>query len=195
MDEEKSELKQIRTFQGDVVEALKKQNESLYSIRQKEGPVYQESETGIKKILPLAAGGLVLMALALGIGYRAYGEYVRKTTPPTPTIPESRFISAENSVNLDISNLSPREILETIESKTARGLNHLVVKENLDQFLNKINANPPGSLIRALDPIFMLGTLGQSPFIILRVSSYENAFAGMLAWEKNFLEDFSEHLR
>ena len=38
----------------------------------------------------------------------------------------------------------------------------------------------------------MLGVLGGEPndtFLLMRVDSYENAFAGMLDWEKNLKED------
>ena len=52
-EKEDSPLKQIRTFQGDVVDALKSQNESLYSIRQKEGTMAVEEATGPKKVLLL----------------------------------------------------------------------------------------------------------------------------------------------
>ena len=32
---------------------------------------------------------------------------------------------------------------------------------------------------------------GNQPFIILKTDSYENAFAGMLSWEKNIAGDLS----
>ncbi len=43
--------------------------------------------------------------------------------------------------------------------------------------------------MRSFEPYFMLGTLGESRFIIFRLASFENAFSGMLNWEKNLPAD------
>lgn len=59
-------------------------------------------------------------------------------------------------------------------------------------FLDSLDSKAPSSLTRALDPDFMFGyhsSLGNNPFIILRVKSYENAFAGMLDWEKTIIKE------
>jgi flagellar basal body-associated protein FliL len=59
---------------------------------------------------------------------------------------------------------------------------------------NILEAKNPTSLTRALDPDFILGyhsSLGNKPFLLFTVNSYENAFAGMLNWEKTMYQDFS----
>lgn len=156
------ELKQIRTFQGDVAEAIKDQKESLYSIHRAEGWKQPEEAQGPKKILLLLIGGITLFILAIGLGYFAYKEYVRKTTPPARIVPESQFITPDNS------------------------LKHIVVPETFGQFLEKNAVQAPGSLTRAVSPVFMIGTLNENRFMILKVTSYENAYAGMLQWENDF---------
>ena len=61
------------------------------------------------------------------------------------------------------------------------------------QFLfNIIEAKVPGTLDRALDPLFMYGTYSSidvSPFIIFTSSSYSNAYAALLDWEKDIVRD------
>jgi hypothetical protein len=57
-----------------------------------------------------------------------------------------------------------------------------------------LEAKNPTSLTRALDPDFILGfhsSLGNKPFLLLTIKSYENTFAGMLDWEKTLYQDFS----
>ena len=181
-EKEDSPLKQIRTFQGDVVDALKSQNESLYSIRQKEGTMAVEEATGPKKVLLLLTGGLVLLALAGSFGFFAYKEYIRKTAPPVPVTPESRFISAEESAV--VPNLS--EFFKEVEDSPNQKLKHIIIATTSDPLGE---ARIPGVLKRAIETVFMTGALGQNPFAILKIKSYENAFAGMLEWERNFLQD------
>ena len=57
--------------------------------------------------------------------------------------------------------------------------------------MTKFGSRASGSLTRALEPVFMLGLLGESRFIIFKLSSFENAFAGMLAWEATLKEDLN----
>lgn len=56
------------------------------------------------------------------------------------------------------------------------------------RLLSFANAYAPDILIRSLEAPFMAGLLGESgslatPFLILKVSSYDTGFAGMLVWE------------
>lgn len=56
------------------------------------------------------------------------------------------------------------------------------------RLLSFANAYAPDILIRSLETPFMAGLLGESgslatPFLVLKVSSYDTGFAGMLVWE------------
>jgi hypothetical protein len=200
-----SPLKQIRTFQGDIAQALATQNESLYSLQAKEHARGTAAPQAAAKrsALPLLLGSLLLLALAGAAGWLAYGEFTKKTTPPAPVIPESRFLSAESEVVVDAQGLS-RDSLVSALSAAAEGmrpgeLRHLDVRsgtttESIADFFATLNTSAPGSLIRAFEPVFMAGALGvegsaPSFFLIIRLDSYENAFGGMLAWEATMPSD------
>src|SRR3989344_189616 len=63
-----------------------------------------------------------------------------------------------------------------------------------ESFFDGIEAKIPDSLIRNLGQDFIIGyhsSLGNNPFLILEVKSYNNAFAGMLDWEKTMFRDLS----
>lgn len=209
-----SPLKQIRTFQGDVAQALSTQKESLFSIRQTEqlkrgfsGFSADDAEAeGGQKLLLLLVGSLLLLAMAGFGGWYAYGEFVRKTTPPPVAVPESRFLSAESEGDLDISGLTRDTLIEAVtraSSGTEQGeLRHMVLRDgspagegetapiaSIAKFLSILESRAPGSLVRAFEPVFMLGTLGESRFLLLKLASFENAFGGMLNWEKDMASD------
>ena len=205
-------LKQIRTFQGDVAEAILKQQESLVSIQQAEhlkgGPIgsstsaSSEDSKRRKEFFFLLSGGIVLFILGtVGVWY-AYNEFVRKTATPTVAMPADRFVSANTITDLDLTDAS-REILinavsrakEKVESGEIR---HIVLRKtagdkspllSTSEFLNILESRAPAHLVRAFSPLFMFGALGKSSFLIIKLVSFENAFAGMLSWEKSLAED------
>ncbi len=203
-----SPLKQIRTFQGDVAEAISHQKESLYSIHEKERAglrgvnvsQQEEKKPQRKNIFLLLLGSIVLIGLTGFGSWYTYQEFVRKTSPPNITAPDSRFMSTESSLVLHITPLNQEALLSAIQNESARAgeLRHIILKDGESArststspttFFAKLEAQAPGSLIRAFEPIFMLGLLGETRFMIFKLRSFENAFAGMLAWEPNMAVD------
>src|SRR3989344_966062 len=211
MDREETPLKQISTFQGDVAEALQKQRESLVSIQRaehfKKGFTESATDTPLenskrKQFFYLSSGSFLFLALGIIGSWYAYDEFVRKTTAPTIAVPANRFISANTNTSLNLTNLSRETLISTLSDATsgvARGeLKHVVLKKivgdenrliSTSEFLNMMESQAPGNLIRAFDPLFMFGAFGENVFFIIKLTSFENAFAGMLAWEKSLSRD------
>lgn len=208
---ENPSLKQIRTFQGDVVEALQKQRGSLVSIQQaersKRGPLQIEAEqdnSGRKRILYLSLGSFILIVMGLGGAWYAYTAFVSRTTAPTTTVPINRLISVNDTVDLTIATTTSRQVLITkvsdaLENTPEGEAKHLVLRKDgvvetnslytISEFLDMIESRAPSNLVRAFKPMFMLGALGESAFLIIELSSFENAYAGMLAWESTISQD------
>ena len=204
-------LKQIRTFQGDVAEALGRQQESLVSIQQTESAKKRLDPATVadmaravrmKKNLLLFGGSLLFLALSILGGLYTYGEYVRKTTPPAIAIPSNRFITPTSEVTLDVSGLTRESLItnfnELALNETAGDLKHIILRKGAGSeaplletqaLLDILHSQAPGNLARALDPNFMLGSLGDNHFLILKFSSFEKTFAGMLTWEAKMPED------
>jgi hypothetical protein len=209
-------LHQIRTFQGDVASALKKQNESLFSIQQQEikrnpglTAVNATPETKIPQrrsgYFLLLLGSILLLTLTGVGGWYTYHEFIRKTATPIISTPASRFISTESESELDFTTLTRETFFSAVESGVvnikANELHHFVLREGSDElapltpatkFFEKLQSRAPGSLVRAFEPTFMLGSAGQSRFLLIKVSSFENAFAGMLNWEKDVAVDLGD---
>ncbi len=221
MDREETPLKQIRTFQGDVAEAIQKQQESLVSIQRAEhlrrDPEQLARDASLqdadskrrKEFFFLFLGSLVLLALGTLGAWFAYNEFTSEAAPPSMTAPANRFISANAEINLDLATSSRELLIDTLsaarDNLESGQLRHIVLRNisedeskllSMSAFLKMLESRAPGSLVRALDPLFMFGAVGESPavggasvFLIIKLTSFENAFAGMLAWEKNLAAD------
>lgn len=211
-DPESPPLKQIRTFQGDVADALGRQKESLYSIREAERlkivsggsvpqPVSEDPEKR-REFLYLLVGSVFFILLG-GVGaWYGYRVFVERTAPPVIIAPQSRFIATESEAAVDTGTTTRETFLVRLDAgwsgTGANELKHLVLRQGKEpfsplttaaQFLSSLETSAPGSLVRALEPTFMFGALGDSRFLIFKLSSYENAFAGMLAWEETLAKD------
>ncbi len=194
------------------MEALQRQKESLVSIQRGEqikrglsgtsAQTANQDSTGGKEFFLLLLGSLILFALGAAGTWYVYGEFTRKTATQTVGIPANRFISANSEVNLDFQTLTRDSLINTV-SNTINDipdseLRHIILRKaaedklavlSTSEFLSALESKAPGSLVRAFDPLFMFGNYRASTFIIIRLSSFENAFAGMLAWEKDLARD------
>lgn len=222
MDPE-SPLKQIRTFQGDVADALSGQKESVFSIHQKEE--IKKRESGVptiaeaneknvankkrKDFVFLLIGSIFFIAVGVAASWYGYVEFMKRSAPPVLAVPENRFISVSKEVDINLTSAS-RETFASAFAEALSGLNpgelvHVVGRVGVGEtssiitpteFFDLIESRAPSSLVRSFDDLFMIGairaqsdTRETSPFIIMRLNSFENAFAGMLSWEKDMPQD------
>ncbi|MBI1974541.1 MAG: hypothetical protein HYS51_01670 [Candidatus Zambryskibacteria bacterium] len=199
--EEKSSLKQIRTFQGDVAEALKREHESLVSIQQAEHAKilsgqrvasFASQSPGAKKMFMFLASTAVLLALgAIGLWY-SYIQYKKETAVPVVAVPENRFFSVDKVVDAG-KPVDRLDLIKDISNALSQSKSGETTQLNLplttSEFFKILATRAPGSLLRAFDKNFMLGAFGQSRFMVFKISSFENVFAGMFNWEENMSID------
>jgi hypothetical protein len=158
----------------------------------------------------------ILVLFGLG-GAALWGVYTvmqeRLGENPT-TLPTSSILFAENAVLLPLHNQSPLDlkriiagarqtntatlgaitrIIPVVSGTDAEGA--VVDREaTLKEFLDALGARPPEELFRALKTEFFFGlhTLDlNTPILIIPVTSYDRAFAGMLTWEATINGDFA----
>lgn len=200
--QEENPLKQIRTFQGDVAEALRRQQESLVSIQRREhlknnqtepAPDRASQDSKKKAFLIFFLGSLVLFVVGVIGTWFIYNEFIRKTTTPTISTPLNRFLPSDTEIDTKLENISREVLIDTIsnaiENVLGGELRHIILPLSTADFLQILKSRAPGSLVRAFDPLFMFGALGENNFLIIKLVSFENAFAGMLSWEKNIAQD------
>lgn len=203
-------LKQIRTYQGDVAEALGRQNESLVSIQQAEAlrrrsagdslPVQNESRR--KDFLYLLLGSAFFLVVGSFGAWYGYREVVRRSAPPVISRPTTQLITPNSTSILDLTGKNRESFASALSDLVANlgetelkhidirnGATNLASSTPTSQFFNILEARASGSLVRSFGSIFMIGGLGEEQFIVIKLTSFENAFAGMLEWESNMAED------
>ncbi len=218
MDEE-TPLKQIRTFQGDVAEALERQRESLVSIQRAEylrknttqssDLITSENTKRRTDLFFLFLGSFVLFSVGLVGSWYAYNEFVRRSVTPIIVAPANRFFSANAEKNLDLSTSSRETLASTLHNVTenipSENVWHIILRKgpgnespllSTSEFFEILGSRAPGNLLRALNPLFMIGAFGKSPttdwtsiFLIFKLDSFENTYSGMLEWEKYLGQD------
>lgn len=215
---EGSHLKQIRTFEGDVADAIKKQNESLISIQRKE----EKRRDAVQTLSPNAGQQVehrfsfkpLMMALFTiifigGGGYGAYyalTTYQEKTALPVVNTPKNQFLGVSKTISVDASTLGRQAVIDEVvrvrsEQRDGDSLDQIQFERRsgetsellaFSDFLTRLNSHAPNPLVRAFDPLFMFGVLSSSPshsVLIVKLKSFENAFPGMLEWEGRLVED------
>lgn len=216
--EPEQKLPQIRTFQGDMANAIDKQHESVVSIHRAEenrreamktlGPKETENpeSEGSKRALIFALLTLILAGLGALGAYYAYITYQERVAPPIILTPPNQFISAAKVEEVDASTLSRQAVIGVlaIERSRERGASEITQinllrgtepgADLLDSngLMTRLAVNASQPLLRAMGDMFMLGVLGSDPshtFLIIEINSFENAFPGMLEWEARMAAD------
>ncbi|HVS79425.1 MAG TPA: hypothetical protein VHF05_00425, partial [Candidatus Paceibacterota bacterium] len=63
----------------------------------------------------------------------------------------------------------------------------------ISRFLALVEAKAPAEFVRSLDGTFMAGIYGDGqasdPFLLIKLSSFDNAYSGMLTWESTLWND------
>ncbi len=188
----KEKLPPIRTMQSDAAAASQKPGTSAISLlarrlKQKRDEIPQKLSS--PKRTWLIAGILIFLALAVLAGAWIYFKYSKPGPPQKPAAerPE-KLIAAEEEI-LDIKEL------ENILSHGPEVEKFKVIFFNLspEEFLAETGLKPPARLKSQIQA-YNLGLFNDAglihPFLIFKVASFEDAFAGTLLWEKNMPEEF-----
>lgn len=223
-------IKNLRTFQGDVAEAIQKQNASVVTIavaekkkQEKEAkvnavtntpppsqilPIKKEREPldpQLKKNILLISLSILLIILGAGSIFVFYKIQKQQPQQLVENSTQTSIIgwSKKNQITVigrdrdalieqvfnegQKSSLNNGEILylELVSSTTER--------IDTQTFLNAMKTQIPPSLARAFGPTFMFGIyqLGDrpTPFLLIRLDSFDRSYDGMLTWEKTLFED------
>ena len=215
----KGDLEQVvGTDEGSLVGIASAESIKRYSGQQVAPTVIENransNSEAIKKI-GIVILSTILVVLGVGSAFYFYGKSNSVIVNPTQNV--SSFIFVDENYGFDITDLSRRQILNeltAINNSTNISLGRIrnvfitesfIDEQGLEQralvnasdFLKAIDAQVPASFLRSLGRDFMVGIHvfnGNQPFIILSTGFYENAFVGMLEWERDLKEDFTPFL-
>jgi len=210
----------IRTYKSDLEAAIQAdhlssiniaiaENEKMHNqIKMGQGndSVTDNSDYSKSKIMIFISLILVVIGV-VGIGY----IFLAKGQNPTVLTQAQEFpslitteIKDELNTNLIIKDKFVKTLSEKLNDSQIPANNfynlYLTVNANSTkklinsaEFISLLGLKIPDIVGRTLLPNFMVGvySFGKNlPFIILKTSSFENTYAGMLAWEKDLEKDF-----
>jgi hypothetical protein len=214
----------VRTYKSDLESAIQSNHLSSVNIAiaetekkrelEKKGLVMEQpvAHTGSKnKIILLISFILIIIGV---IGLATLTLLGRSSYEPITQLPElPSLFTAETKGELNISLLPKERIINAISAN----LNDTKIQNNLfynlylttgtgtarrristSDFITLAELNVPDIVKRTLLPEFMIGTYvfgGNLPFIILKTSYFENAYAGLFQWETTLHSDLKQFFR
>ncbi len=217
---EEGSIPRLRTFKDDLAEIIKTEHISTVQVAAaeqekrthsaKEAEVLSDEmkreihDTRVRRITVTVATVLVVVGLSIGIGL--YFSSLPSSAPEgfvyTPLI----FVDKQAEIpvmGLFGRNLGQRLVAErdsvTLRLGSVEDIHFTqgedATKKLIDaqSFLKLLGTSAPQELTRTLSAPFMLGVHvfdGNQGFLILETDNYEGAFSGMLAFERNILNDF-----
>ncbi len=207
------EIKTLRTYAGDMADAIREQQGSVIKIavaeeRRRESERAAFSPTS-KKNLKFIAGGIILALLAGGIFWYIAAHKNQSPKVETPKYAPTSLVPSDETQIINIDSLGGDTLAKAVVLKEKipladKKIRNIVVVEGsagaektipAARFLSLINSSASPSLLRSMDPDFMLGVYenagNPSPFAVFKINSYEQAFIGMLAWERKLFDDWN----
>ncbi len=204
----------IRTFSSDLADAVKHNEMSVIKVAMAE---QKHREEAAEQFSPASATnrryiilGFIIVVLAVGGILFAYNSKSNKTPEIIPTETKIQsLIPADATTSIEVGGQTETDVPELISSavtnvsSTDGGIVdiYLTNSENgtkllvsTSTFFTLIKSQIPPALLRTLSSRFMLGVVTSAgashPFIILKTTDYETAFAAMFTWERKLYSDF-----
>jgi hypothetical protein len=213
--------KALRTLEGDIQEAIQERNASTASMVMAEqvktatsiSQTKDRRPSNFNKKLFIILASIILVIIGLGGALYLYLQSPLAPSAPTVQKPTAipSIVSPDAQKTLDLSGLGQnaartaiKNALSNIGSRDGSILQIIPVQKGVNGSLNIINASnfisllnlpAPNVLSRSLNGEWMLGTYDDNgdsaPFMILTDNFFQNAYAGMIAWENTMSDDFS----
>jgi hypothetical protein len=210
--ETKVSPKSIRTYQSDMADAVRMNEGSVIKIavaEQERKAREQKEEVKTERVgTAFAVGSIILAVIAVGVLGYSFIATREKEVVITGTPLNQSLIRNDGTQALSISGKNKQEIskeLLTLTSSPQERENFVLninpitdesnskIRPNAKEFISALDTGMPGALYRSLGDDYMLGSVTingvGSPFLILRPTSFDYAYSGMLQWEKKMLDD------
>jgi len=210
--------KPLRTYEGDIAEALARKKTSVATIAIAEN----KKESGSEAIanVPKKSGGknfllllisIVIIAAAIGGVYYVYLQSpLALPVAKEPDSKASSLIKTDFQKSVSVGNIKKSELSQKIQenlfdgnigtdqvseltlNKTSEGIETPITGS---EFFDIFDVTAPDILKRSITDRWMLGTydIGSEklPFIIFTTDFFQNTFAGMLKWESSIPDELA----
>lgn len=206
---QKKGFQAIRTYASDMASAIKDGQGSVVKIAMAE---HKKRETELENASPESKKNIFFIVGALAylvLGIAGFLYFFAQQTPPSvqinQTVNSTSLIFSESVRKMDVSSLSREQLESALQQEIKTAQIRLDTIENVymingatgsvlqtAQFFSQLKTSAPDALVRSLKPSFMFGIYNfdtTQPFLILKTTSRDIAFAGMLEWESKLFDD------
>lgn len=207
----------IRTLQSDIAGSVRDNNMSLARMaiarQEKTSAINYVADTNKsiwQRINPWAIGAVIFIVAGVAVVAGAF-LFVARTNIPLPFIPAAplapTLIAVESRETLNVTQSTRTDFIRNVDAFTESGylspvrIEALIIEETalatsteakpitLERFLGLLNTRAPGRFVRSAGPVITFGRVGDTPFLLTTIESYETAFAGLLEWEPFMADD------
>jgi len=216
--QEAAPVSSVHTLKDDLQHAVREKKMSLVRAvaleQDKKRDEFVEEEFGRKARRKRVSGILFATFLLFGLGIAAlFGVYfVMMSHSATGVESLNSLVFAEQSVALPLDNSTPSELKRRIavarqgQVGSLGSITRIVpifqgsdpnaqpVQATTAQLFTTLGLNAPDDLTHSLGSTFFLGLHvvdKNAPVLVIPVTNYDRAFAGMLAWEATMNSDLS----
>lgn len=209
--------KMLHTYMSDMANVVRENEVSVIKVALEEQKKREREEEFVKiegtpkKKIFWAFGGLIILLGAFVLSYFVIQKNPKKDIPNEIITTKESLIHSENKIEIDattainkidISNILGKEVSVKNESESIKEIflnkknNELTNVISIENLFTLINTNTPGQLIRSFSEEYMIGSYTPLSaydrnhlFLIIKINDYDQAYAGMLEWEKTMLDD------
>ncbi len=204
----------LRTLKTDAEESIKSGKTTVVSVAAEA----ERLRTGVPDLstptngeggrrIAMISGIVLLLAVSISAAVYFFVVSPGKTTPPKVAQTATSFFVAERERRIDTGSRTGRNIIDAVNHEraavnmTVGGIENIIFTKtagtetqslSAEGLFKALSINAPSALVRNLNPEFMFGFYAGSsvePFLILKIPSYEQAYASMLYWEKTMAAD------
>ncbi len=212
-------VKHLETYAGDVDDVMHRQHVSAVTIaaaetqrRIRTHEVPEPPPRSVSTLLLMCAYVLGGIALLIGTGTAMYYVISTQSEVVIPASIGGQLITVDHVTDITIpSGNGSKEVIALLEKTISTSnplsgkveqlrLTRTVEREEValtaTEFAGIALPRIPSLLLRSLNDNLVFGVFmseGRSPFIAMSVDSYEQGFAGMLAWEPTLADDLSPY--
>jgi len=209
----------IHTYASDMADAVRENEMTVIKIalaeqnKHEREDVYRKAEGTTGQKILWVVGGIVLIGLGIVVSYfllrpspttqNDTGQQAPKEIATIVPYDNQVFVDATKAVtSTDMEGLLKPQTATT--GQAPGSITSIFITENTgtQQFMSiadlarKLELSAPNSLLQTLSDTYMVGTYqpttsGSTPhlFFLFQTNDYEQAYAGMLTWEKTLLSD------
>jgi len=208
----KAPIKSLRTYQGDVEEAVQKSHLSASSIlvaeqNRKDGKLLEletPEDSGARNKFYILVGSILLV---LGITTISAMYYLKSKEEVIIEQKTKTLIAYSEEKTISIASSTKEDFIrEVLAKKDAFQLpvnsvlylniiDNLGNPEKIEKFFNLVTPLIPPSLARSFSDEYIFGIYSfdtNEPFLILTTNDFASSWSGMLKWEKDMVVDFGK---